>query len=224
MENASPRNFVLSRLSPTDFALIEPNLEPADLPLRMVLDRKSKPIKAVYFPEDGFASVVADGKRPIEVGIIGRDGMTGIAVLLGGDRNDHDTFMQAAGHGHCIRVKHLREAIDGSASLHRSLLRYVQTFLKQTAQTAVANGQSKIDERLARWLLMADDRIAGAELPLTHEYLSMMLSSRRSGVTEAIQELERQGLIARRRGRIVIIDRDGLEHMSEGTYSSLGDK
>ena len=222
MDRASHTNFVLSRLLPADFALIEPHLEPTDLPLRKVLGRKSKPIKDVYFPEDGFASVVANGKRPIEVGIIGREGMTGITVLLGGDRDDHETYMQAAGHGHCIRAKHLREAIDNSTSLHRSLLRCVQTFLKQTAQTVVANGRSKIDERLARWLLMADDRIAKVELSLTHEFLAMMLASRRAGVTEAIQRLEKEGLIARRRGCIVVLDRDELERMSEGTYTSLG--
>ena len=189
--------------------------------MRKVLEQKGRPFKAVYFPEDGFASVVADGKRPIEIGVIGREGMTGIAVLLGGDRNDHDTYMQAAGHGHCIRTKHLREALDNSTSLHLSLLRYVQTFLKQTAQTAVANGRSKIEGRLARWLLMADDRIEGAELPLTHEFLAMMLSSRRAGVTEAVQALERAGLIAKKRGRIVILDRKGLEKMTDGTYAGI---
>ena len=220
-DTASKNNLVLSSLPKTDFALLEPYLEPVDLPVRKVLEQKGKPFKAVYFPEDGFASVVADGKRPIEIGVIGREGMTGIAVLLGGDRNDHDTYMQAAGHGHCIRTKHLREALDNSTSLHLFLLRYVQTFLKQTAQTAVANGRSKIEGRLARWLLMADDRIAGAELPLTHEFLAMMLSSRRAGVTETVQALEQAGLIAKKRGRIVILDRKGLEKLTDGTYAGI---
>lgn len=218
---ASQKNLVLSRLSTADFALLEPNLEPADLPLRKVLDQRATPIRTVYFPADGFASVVADGKRAIEVGLIGREGMTGIAVLLGGDRNDHSTYMQAAGHGQCIRTKHLRTAIDSSHTLHRSLLRYVQAFLKQTTQTAVANGRSKIEERLARWLLMADDRIEGGQLSLTHEFLAMMLSSRRAGVTETIQELEQKGVIARKRGRIVILDRARLERMSSGIYTPL---
>ena len=218
---ASQRNLVLSSLSKADFALLEPYLEAVDLPVRKGLEQKDKAIKVVYFPEDGFASVVADGKRPIEVGIIGREGMTGIALLLGGDRNDHDTYMQAPGHGCCIRAKHLREAIDSSTSLHRSLLRYVQTFLKQATQTAVANGRSKIEERLARWLLMADDRIEASELPLTHEFLAMMLSSRRAGVTEAIQELERKRQIVRKRGRIVLVDRKALEALSNGTYTPV---
>src|SRR4029078_6331372 len=92
------KNLILSRLSPTDFALLEPCLEPADLPLRKYLERGGKPIKVIYFPETGFASVVADGgKKPIEVGIIGREGMTGLPVVLGNDRNANDVFMQVAG-------------------------------------------------------------------------------------------------------------------------------
>jgi len=187
--------------------------------VRKSLERGGRLIKAVYFPENGFASVVSNsGKRPIEVGLIGREGMTGIAVVLGGDRNDEDTYMQAAGHGKCIRVAHLREAIAESTTLHGSLLRYTHAFLKQTTRTAIANGRSKLEERLARWLLMADDRIDGDSLALTHEFLAMMLCVRRPGVTVAIQELERDGLIARKRGRIVIIDRDGLIKLSNGTY------
>jgi CRP-like cAMP-binding protein len=216
---ADQQNLILSRLPRADFQLLEPSLEPADLPLRKVLERGGKPIKAVYFPETGFASVVANGDtRPIEVGVIGREGMTGLPVVLGGDRNEHETFMQAAGHGHCLRAQHLREAMAKSRTLQASFLRYVQAFLTQTAQTAVANGRSKIEERLARWLLMADDRIHGDELPLTHEFLAMMLAVRRPGVTVAIQELERQGVISRKRGRILIVDRKALEKMSNGTY------
>jgi len=217
--NTQFRNSILARLSNSDRQLIEPHLEPADLPLRKVLERRGRPIKVVYFPEAGFASVVADGgKRPIEVGLIGREGMTGLPVVLGNDRNDHETFVQFAGEGHCIRTQHLRAAIDKSPTLHRVMLQYVHAFLNQATQTAVANGRSKIEERLARWLLMADDRIDGPDLALTHEFLAMMLCTRRPGVTVAIQELERAGLIARKRGHIVIVDREGLEKISNGTY------
>jgi CRP-like cAMP-binding protein len=218
---ASPSNNVLlSNLSAADFALLEPHLEPVDLPIRKVLERRNKPIKAVYFPESGFASVVANGesKHPIEVGLIGREGMTGLPVVLGGDRNDNETFMQAAGSGQCMPAGEFRKAIDSSQSLHRSLLRYAHAFLNQATRTAVANGRAKIEERLARWLLMAADRLDDRELPLTHEFLAMMLSVRRPGVTVAVQELERQGLITRKRGRIVILDREALEKLSNGTY------
>ena len=115
-------------------------------------------------------------------------------------------------------ARDLREAIDKSVTLHRSMLRYAHAFLDQATRTAVANGRSKIEERLARWLLMADDRLDGDELPLTHEFLAMMLGVRRPGVTVAVQELERDGMISRRRGRIVITDRKALEKLSNGTY------
>jgi CRP-like cAMP-binding protein len=220
MVENSQQNVILSRLSEADLALIEPHLEPADLPLRKVLERRGRPIKVIYFPESGFASVVANGatKHPIEVGIIGREGMTGLTVVLGGDRNANETFMQAAGAGQCIRANHLRQAIDQSPSLHRSLLRYVQAFLEQTTCTAVSNGRAKIEERLARWLLLADDRIDGSQLPLTHDFLAMMLSVRRPGVTVALQALERLGVITRKRSHIGIIDRESLERLSNGTY------
>ena len=216
----SYRNHILSRLSKSDFKLLDPHLEPTELPVRKVLERRGKTIKAVYFPETGFASVVANGDtRPIEVGVIGREGMTGLPVVLGGDRNEHETFIQAAGHGHSIRILQIREAMAKSRTLHGSFLRYVQAFLTQTTQTVVANGRCKIEERLARWLLMADDRIDSEELPLTHEFLAIMLAVRRPGVTVAVQELEREGLITRKRGRIILLDRNALEKMSNGTYA-----
>jgi CRP-like cAMP-binding protein len=218
-QTASPKNLILSRLTKSDYALLEPHLEPVDLPVREVLERRARPIKDVYFPETGFASVVANGgKRPIEVGLIGREGMTGLPVILGNDRNSNEVFMQAAGKGHCLRADALRKAIDKSVTLHRSMLRYAHNFLEQTTRTAVANGRSKIEERLARWLLMADDRLDGSDLPLTHDFLAMMLGVRRPGVTMALQELEHEGVIARKRGHIVIVDREALETMSNGTY------
>ena len=98
------------------------------------------------------------------------------------------------------------------------MLRYAHAFLAQTTTTALANGRSKIEERLARWLLMADDRIDGDELPLTHEFLGLMLGTHRPGVTIAVQALEKAGLITTRRSHITIVDRKGLEKSSNGTY------
>ena len=133
--------------------------------------------------ESGFASVVADGTGgpSIEVGIIGREGMTGIAVVMNADRPVHETFIQAAGSAFCLSADHLRTAIDRSTTLHRELLTSAYAFQKQVTHTALANGRSSIEERLCRWLLLADDRIDGDELPLTHEFLSMMLGVQRSG-------------------------------------------
>jgi CRP-like cAMP-binding protein len=106
------QNLILARLSRDDRALIQPHLKPIDLPLRKVLQRANKQIKAVYFPESGFASVVANTGKPIEVGLIGYEGMSGLAVVFGRDRSDNGTFMQAAGQGQCMAAKDLRAAID----------------------------------------------------------------------------------------------------------------
>jgi CRP-like cAMP-binding protein len=223
---ASPTspNRILSRLSKADFGLLEPHLQPVDLPLRKMLAVKNKRVDHVYFPESGMASVVANGGQAIEIGIIGREGMTGPSVVMGNtDRVPHETYMQIAGHGQRIKADHLREAIATSSSLHQLLLAYVFSFMTQTTQTALANGRSKIEERLARWLLMARDRVDTDELPLTHEFLAIMLGVRRSGVTVALQELERKGLIAHRRSMITIADREGLEHSSNGTYTAPND-
>ena len=108
-------------------------------------------------------------------------------------------------------------------TLHRELLKAAYAFQTQVTQTALANGRSKIEERLARWLLMADDRIDGDELPLTHEFLSLMLGVQRSGVTLAVQALEQDGLIEARRGRISILNRAELEKKSNGTYTPQTD-
>jgi len=213
-------NHLLSRLSSEDFLLLQPNLKPVDLPLRRQLERPNKPIDQIYFLESGFASVVADGSggRGIEVGLIGREGMTGLSVLMGTDRSPHETFIQSAGEGVRISAGSLRKAMDQSRSLHRTFLLYAHAFALQVTNTATANGRSKIEQRLARWLLMAQDRIGGEEVPLTHELLSIMLGVRRPGVTIALKLLENAGLLRARRGVISIIDRGGLERLADHVY------
>jgi CRP-like cAMP-binding protein len=215
-------NRILSRLSREDLALLEPHLEAVDLPARKSLEKRKKRIDQIYFIESGFASVAANGtsKPSIEVGIIGREGMTGLAVVLGHDRAQHETFIQLPGKGLRMSADSLRQANDRSVSLHREMLRYANAFLMQTTTTALANGRSKIEERLARWLLMAHDRIDGDELPITHEFLGMMLGSPRPGVTLAVQALEKEGLIDAQRRSITIHDRKALEKRSNGTYVS----
>jgi CRP-like cAMP-binding protein len=213
-------NRLLSNLSRQDFALLEPHLEAIDLPLRKRLEKPNRRIDHVYFINAGFASVVANGSnKPIEVGLIGREGMTGLSIVLGDvERTANETYMQAAGAGQRMSAGNLRDAIANSRSLHRNLLRYAHAFLIQTTSTALANGRSKSEERLARWLLMADDRLDGDELPLTHEFLAVMLGTHRPGVTLAVQALEKERLITARRGSITILNRKGLEKRANGTY------
>ena len=212
-------NKLLARLSRADAQLLEPHLTPIELPVRKQLQAANRRVDWIYFPESDIASIVSNGTNPIEVGMIGREGMSGASVVLGnGDRVPHEVYMQIAGRGVHLPADRLREAIAKSVTLHLVLLRYVHDFLTQTTQTAMANGRGKIEERLARWLLMAQDRVDGNELTLTHEFLAVMRGVRRSGITTALQELERKGLIAHRRTVITIADREGLEESSNGAY------
>jgi CRP-like cAMP-binding protein len=217
-------NWLLSRLSRADARLLQPHLKVVDLPVRKQLEARKKRVAEVYFLDTGLASVVANGGHPIEVGMIGREGMTGLSVVLDGDyRTIHETFMQIGGGGQCISADKLRGAIDASTTLHQVLLRFAHAFMIQATHTALANGRSKIEERLARWLLMAHDRVDGNELILTQQFLATMLGVRRSGVTVALQQLERIGLISHRRGRITILDRQALVTNSNGAYFPIGE-
>ena len=208
-------NRILSALTQTDFQLLEPRLETIDLPVRKQLEKAKKRVEHVYFMESGMASVVADGGRKLEVGIVGREGMTGLSVVLTSrDPAPHETFIQIAGKGMRIVADDLRDAIGTSVPLHHAMLRYANAFMIQTTETAIANGRGKAEQRLARWLLMVDDRIDGSELPLTHEFLAIMLGVQRPGVTLALQDLERTGLISHRRSFISIVDRKGLEEFA----------
>ena len=214
------QNRLLTSLSAADLGLLRPNLEPLALAVRYVLETPNKRIDDVYFIDSGFASVVAiQGKQvKAEVGLIGREGMTGLPVVLGNHLSVQSTYIQAPGSGHRIDAIVLRKAMNTSPSLRASLLKYVHAFMIQTTHTAVANACAKLDQRLARWILMADDRVDGNSLPLTHEFLSLMLGVRRAGVTEALHALERKGLISSSRGAILVRNRKGIERSAGGTY------
>lgn len=217
---SSLSNRLLTSLSAANFALLAPHLEAVDLEVNTTVVPANKQIEHAYFLDRGIVSVVASraDSQSIEVGIYGREGMGGFPLLLGSDQSPHDQYIQLAGAGHRIKTAPFLRAVQQSESLNRLLLRYVHAFTTQTAQTALANGSSHIDERLARWLLMCHDRIDGDVLPLTHRFLSMMLGVRRSGVTDTLHILEGRRLIRARRGEISILDRARLERLAGASY------
>jgi CRP-like cAMP-binding protein len=137
---------------------------------------------------------------------------------LGSDRTANSTFIQVAGRGVRIKSDCLRAAIRRSESLRAALLAFVHAFAAQASQTALANGRGTLEARLARWLLMAHDRMEGQHLPLTHELLSIMLGVQRPGVTLALQRMETAGLIKTQRSMIVVMDRGGLKRIAKGFY------
>ena len=217
--SVSSKNRILSRLSASDKALLQPDLEHVTLTLRQVLEAPNKPITHSYFINSGLASIIAtNGHKRLEVGLIGCEGFTGLPIVLGNDKSPNETFIQVAGDGMRISADKLREAIQQSRSLERALLGFANSFMNQTANTALSNGTATLEERLARWLLMANDRLRGDEIPLTHEFLSLMLGVRRAGVTVGLHYLEQRGLISLARKHIIITDRDGLKAAANGTY------
>src|SRR5215210_609797 len=219
LQQTSVHNRLLSGLTPEDFGLLQPHLEPVPLDLRQWLIEAGEPIQHVTFPEHCIISILADtSEGRIEVGLIGPEGMAGLPVVLGIDRSPHGYMVQAAGEALRITAQDLRTALRHSPSLQVGFLRDAHALMVQTAETAYANAGFTIEARLARWILMTDDRLAREELPLTHDFLSMMLGVRRPGVTIAVQTLEGGGLIRAKRRGITVLDRTGLEGVAGNAY------
>lgn len=215
------RNLLLSVLPRESFAKLALHLELVDLPVKTELVRPDEPNPYVYFLESGLASILAssmaDGEE-IEVGHIGREGLIGFHVVHQVDRSPNRSFIQVGGVGYRVPTELLTETIRSETTLNSLLLRFIHTYEVQLAHSALANGRYSINERLARWLLMSHDRLGIDDLPLTHEFLSLMLGVRRSGVTNEIHILEGLRLIKATRAKIQILDRKGLKELAGGCY------
>jgi CRP-like cAMP-binding protein len=217
---SSLRNRLLTALPPDDLADLLPQLQPVELELRQILYEPGKPIGSVYFVETGWVSMVAymeDGDAA-EVGLVGREGMVGLPILLGGDRDDLEAMVQASSTALRMDAAAFRQVLEHIPALRTLLLQYALLHHGQVARTAACNGRHHIEQRLARWLLMAHDRAEGDQFPMTHEFLSMMLGVRRAGVTVAAGTLQTAGLIRYGGGNMMIIDRPGLENVACECY------
>jgi CRP-like cAMP-binding protein len=206
-------NRLLAQLAPAELKRLLAGAERVELPRRMRLEHPNKKIAQVYFPESGVLSIVASGAagNEVEVGIIGNEGMSGLAVLHSADRWPYCSYMQVAGAGLCVDADAVRVAMKRDAQCHQVFLNFAQTFALQVSETAIANAHATLVERLARWLLMVQDRVGGDIIPMTHEFLSLMIGARRAGVTEAIHVLADRALVRHSRGQIAVTDRIGLE-------------
>jgi CRP-like cAMP-binding protein len=213
------RNRLLKALSPDDFALLQPHLEPVNLTLRQMVVEAGEPIQHAYFVEGGILSLMAQMPHDrIEIGMIGREGMSHAAVAFGADRSPHGLMCQAEGQALRISAGDLRSAVQRSPSLSALLGRYQYYMTIQTGQTAYANASLNVEARLARWVLMTHDRTDGFELTLTHDFLASMLGVRRPGVTTATHVLEGAGMIRSERGRILVLNRPKLEELADDAY------
>ena len=221
LHQSTVRNRLLAAFSPDDYALIEPMLERVPLPLQSVLIQAHQPIQHVVFPETGIVSTVAntfEGK--IEVGLIGREGLVGLPVVLGTDRTPHTYLVQGAGEGLRLRSQDLSAVLAERPSIFKPFGLYTQSLIVQVAETAYANVTFNVEARLARWILMTQDRTDGDEILLTHDFMSAMLGVRRPGVTIATHVLEGIGAIRARRGRIEVRDREKLIELAGDAYQT----
>lgn len=215
------RNRLLKALSRDDFALLQPHLEPIVTELKQTLIAPNEPVKQLFFPESGYASLATQGTQgdKAEAGIIGWEGLVGASpVLLGTDRTPHHVFVQSPGEMLAIDTPALCAAVDQSPSLRKLLLRYIQVLFVEAAQTAFVNATYQMEVRLARWILMCHDRVDGDELTMTHDLVSVMLGVQRSSATLAVQALEGYRLIKAKRGRMTVIDRSALIRVADGGY------
>jgi CRP-like cAMP-binding protein len=219
-------NRLLASLSPGDFSLISPMLIPVALPKKRVLQVRGQPIEYVYFLDSGVASVVIgmNSKTGIEVGVVGREGVTGLSLIMGASSSPYDTIMQAAGSGWQLSATDLRQVMIASRTLQEKFILFCHTQCVQMAYTILANGRYTLSQRLARWLLMAQDRVDSGTVPLTHGFLSVMLGVRRAGVTVALNNLEKADLIRTKRGAIRIENREGLKVVAKGSYGAAEDE
>jgi CRP-like cAMP-binding protein len=193
------------------------------LPTHSVLNEVNEPIQYLYFINRGLASVLnvlGDGKS-VEVGLTGREGFVGVPVIAGFKTSPMRVVMQIEGEAYRISAKDLQAALKASRALETSLLKYSQELALQSAQIAACNRVHEVDERLARWLLMSQDRLGGSLIPLTQEFLAHMLGTRRASVTVAAGILQKAGLISYVRGQLKIEDRERLEDASCECYATL---
>jgi CRP-like cAMP-binding protein len=216
-------NRLLAQLSPESFARIDELGEKVSLRYKEVLFQPDERIEYVWFPYSGCLSMVAlmDEDTAVEVGTIGFEGMAGIAVVLGVDTIPNQCVVQIAGSGIRVPRSEFEKELRGNGELATLLFRYAQVWNDQVGRFAACNAVHNVDERCARWLLMTHDRVGHDAIPLTQEFLAIMLGVRRSSVTLAASALQRAGLITYRRGKITILDRHGLEDASCSCYATI---
>ena len=217
------QNQILAALPAEEYERLREHLTPVSLPLGETLYNQAERIKYVYFVNTGVVSQVThmeDGGS-VEVGLVGNEGMVGIPVALGDDVSPNHAIVQIADGAMRMTTAALRAELKHGGKLQSLLLRYSLTLLKQVSQTAACNRNHSMGERLARWLLLCQDRVGGSELRLTQEFLAQMLGTRRSRVSEAAIILQRAGLLRYSRGIITILDREGLEEFVCECYRAV---
>ncbi len=213
-------NGIIASLPAADLKRWESHLEPVAMSLGQVLYEPGATVNHAYFPTTAVVSLlyVTESGASAEVAAVGREGIVGISLFMGGGSTPSRAVVQSAGEGFRMPGAVLREEFSQSGTVRLALLKYTQALIAQMAQIAVCNRHHTIDQQLCRWLLLSLDRRPGNELIVTQEMIAHMLGVRREGVTEAALALQRAGLISYRRGHITVLDRFAVEKRSCECY------
>jgi CRP-like cAMP-binding protein len=207
------QNCLLAAIPEEEYAHLLPNLELVTMPLGDVLYESGSELHHVYFPTTAIVSllyVMLDGASA-EIAVVGKEGILGVALFMGGETMPNRAVVQSAGHAYRLKGQLLKQEFNRAGELQHLLLRYTQALLTQMAQTAVCNRHHSLDQQLCRWLLLSLERLPSNELVMTQELIGNMLGVRREGVTEAAGNLQKAGLIKYQRGHITVLDLAGLE-------------
>ncbi|MEP6569623.1 MAG: Crp/Fnr family transcriptional regulator [Acidobacteriota bacterium] len=223
LKSRPPANRLLAALPKKDYQELQRHLEEVPLVFDQVLYRPTELITDVYFPNSGIVSLLAgiNERSTLEVGFVGNDGMVGLSVFLGVGASVNRAVVQGSGSAMKMKATTFRKECNSGSALPRLLQRYAQSVLMQITQYAVCNQFHAGDARLARWLLMTNDRMGGDEFQLTQQFLSNMLGVRREGVSVAAGNLQKRKLIRYSRGRLKVLDRAGLEATSCVCYEII---
>ncbi len=219
----APPNRLLAALPKDEYRRLLPNLEAFILVFGEVIYEPGDPIRHVYFPSSGIISLLAvvEDQTMLEVGMVGREGMTGLPVFMEVKNSRDRAVVQGAGVAMRMKTTAFRKECNNGDLLPRLLRRYTHSLLTQVAQGVVCNRYHSIDERLARWLLMTSDRMGADEFQLTQEFLSNMLGVRREGVNKAASGLQKRNLISYSRGTLTTLNRVGLEAVACRCYGII---
>jgi CRP-like cAMP-binding protein len=223
---ARPANRLLAALPENEYRRLLPELEQVPLPFAEVLYEPGERIRHVYFPNESIVSLLAEvtAHSPLEVGLIGNEGVAGISVFMGVNTSPYRAIVQGVGTAMRMKAAVLRKECDHTGPLHRLLHLYAHSLLTQVSRSAACNRFHAVDARLARWLSMTGDRLGANEFRLTQDFISNMLGVRREGVNKAAGALQKGGLITYSRGRIKILDQAGLGAVACECYRIIKDE
>jgi CRP-like cAMP-binding protein len=215
------QNRLLAALSEDARKRIFPKLKRVELCLGDVIYESDQSIDYVYFPTDCIISLlyVMVSGASAEISVVGKEGMAGVAVIMGGESTPNRFIVQSHGHAYRMPAADLKQEFNQHSEIRIITLRFTQALITQMSQTAVCNRHHSIDQQLCRWLLLSLDRLEGNQLNMTQELIANMLDVRREGVTEAAGKLQKLGVIEYRRGRIIVLDRPKMESLSCECYS-----